>query len=199
MMATTRLSTAAVLHVVQRAHGGFRHRQTQRPFFIAGFQKLIPRVRDDGVLGARAFFTGEHQRLIGHHTNLRHHRLRSARNGHELLGHARHFAIVAAAADVKQTGGVLHARGFHNRHPMPPLGPVHFFFGEIPLRNHIEDKHRGVVCSMRFHQMILISRIRLGHVAIERGFLIRSKNCGHRSNRYERKNWEQSIHNVPRD
>ena len=82
-MAMTRLSTAAVVHVVQprldapettnratfcpppsgaaancgdrvhRAHRALGHRQARRPFLVAGAQELVPGVGDEVVLGAR--------------------------------------------------------------------------------------------------------------------------------------------------
>ena len=85
-MAITRLSAAAVSHVVQprfdppetknfstvtllagaelrhrihRAHGRFRHGEMQRPGFIAGLEKLHPREGDDLVFIAQLAFLGE--------------------------------------------------------------------------------------------------------------------------------------------
>ena len=65
---TGRLGLHETRHGVHGAHSSLGHGQAQGPFLIATLQILVPRVGDDGVLGALAFFPGENQRLIRHHS-----------------------------------------------------------------------------------------------------------------------------------
>ena len=86
---------------IQAAHGSFGHGQAQRPFFVPGLQELIPRVGDDGVLGALALFIGEHQRLVWHHADFRHHRLCGLCDAYQFPLWSWRPAVVVSRTNVK--------------------------------------------------------------------------------------------------
>ena len=157
---------------VHRADASLGHWQTGRPTLVAGTQVLVPGVSDEGVLVAVAILAGETQRLVRHHLELRHHR--SGFHGglhHHIAGLGRRLLAVAAAGDHQHAGLVPHLGGLDDDHPVLPQRPIDIGLGQKRLRRHLEDVSRVAAALVGGEQSILVGRIRLGHVAVERVFL----------------------------
>ena len=130
---------------------------------------LVPRVGDERILGAVAVVAGKPQRLVWNHAQPGDHRASlDGDAGHNVVDLVRRLPAVSAAADQHEARVVLEPVRPGDRQPMLPQRPIHIRLGQELLRGHLEDMHGHTLPLDARNQAVLVCRVRLGHVTVER-------------------------------
>ncbi len=165
---------AAFLAVAERRdgvygpHGALRHRQTQRPFLIAGPHVLVPGVGDNRVLTAGFGLTGERDRLIG--DVLKHAGDRAGgqcERSEDGVGSRGRLAADVAAGNEEESDIGLDRLGLDNDQPVLPDGVIDLGGGQVLLRGEIDDVGGVTVTRDGVDQLPFVVRIGCGDVFIE--------------------------------
>ena len=133
-------------HGVHRPHGRLGHRQPGGPLGVAGAQKLVPGISDQGILLAAFGFAREDQRLVGYHLQFRHHRFGREGNLRPCC-HRRTWArLPSLAPPLMNSSAFEWATDVRpdNDQPMLPEGPIHLVGREPGLRGHLQNIGRLV-------------------------------------------------------
>ena len=134
---------------IHRSHRALDHGVARCPPGLSRRDVLVPRIADQIVFAAWHAVAVERERLVRHHAEFRHHRLRCRGDGgHACAGAGGRFSAVASAADEQHGRVRSHGGGDGERQPMPPLGTWSTSaLGQPVLGDHVDDDGpRAVLC-----------------------------------------------------